>query len=123
MGFEFQSHAVEVEVCGEKYTVNLGDSKLLDEVTSWNDELQKKDYSKLSGDQMQALESDVDRYITALLGTEQWAAIQTNVGRKLDVLDKMELFAYLFSEVNGEQLSQRLTANLKRYMPELPIGL
>ena len=119
MGFEFSKHAVEVEIEGKRYELNLGDADMLDKVERWSAKLRGVDYAKLAedGGRMKLLANDVRGYLNALLGDEQFADVFK--GRKFDFIDGLELFAYLYSEVAKSRVDEGFKATLAKYMPDV----
>lgn len=117
MGFTFSSHSVEVEIEGEQYVIDLGDAEMLDKVEDWGRKLQAVDYNSLSENRTQLLSSDVQGYLTALLGKEQFSKAFKN--RRFNFIDGLELFAYLWSEVARARVAEDFRGRLAKYMPEI----
>lgn len=122
MGFSFSKHVVEVEIEGNPYQINLGDADMLDKVEKWSAKLQGVDYAKLSKDsgRMTMLAQDVRGYLKALLGDDQFGQVFER--RKFDFIDGLELFAYLYAEVERSRVDEGFMANLAKYMPDVEWG-
>lgn len=100
MGFEFKDRTVSVEVCGKHYEVVPGDADFIQAVTSKQAELQSMDESELAKDPAAIVRvSDGLRgLIDSVLGEGEAAALFE--GRKRNLLDEIELLAYLLHEIN-----------------------
>lgn len=117
MGFVFSSHSVEVEIEGRQYVIDLGDAEMLDKVEGWGRKLQAVDYNSLSENRTQLLASDVQGYLTALLGKDQFDEVFKN--RRFSFIDGLELFAYLWSELARARVAEGFQDRLAKYMPEI----
>lgn len=121
MGFQFSKNTVDVEIEGEVYVINLGDEEFLDKIEAWGEKLQKINYEKLAkdGTRMKILTNDIHSYLKALLGDDQFDVIVKRKGSKLNLIDSLELFAYLWSEVNQSKIGDRFGETLSKYMPDV----
>lgn len=116
MGFEFSNHAVEIEVAGKVYSVNMGDVDMLDEVRRWSDKLRGTDYSSMGEGANRAVADDLKGYLTALLGQRQFGEIFAD--REFDLIDGMELFAYVHSKMAESRVDEAFASTLDKYMPD-----
>ena len=117
MGFEFSKHTVDVEVGGKTYTINMGDATMLDTVERWSAKLAHTDYATMSEGRINALTIDERNYLVALLGKEQFDDVFK--GRPFDFIDGLELFAYLYSEIEKSRVDTSFMNTLSKYLPDV----
>ena len=117
MGFEFSNHKVEVEICGSIYVINMGDASMLDTVDRWGEKLRKTDYASLGDGRTKALTVDLRNYLLALLGKGQFDAVFK--GRDFNLINGLELFAYLYSEIVKSRVDVSFVQTLNKYMPDV----
>ena len=115
MGFEFSDHVVPVQIEGREYRINMGDAKLLDQVGRWGAKLSGTDYASLGEGRMDALAEDVRGYLLALLGQEQFDEVFAERG--FDFINGLELFAYLYNEVEKSSVDASFRSVLGKYLP------
>ena len=118
MGFSFQKHTVTVEIENKEYIIDLGDAEVFDSIASWGERIQNEDYADASDGQAKALSADVKGYLKILLGQEQFEDVFHN--RPWNMLDGLELFAYLYSKIAEARIGDRFDEAIARYVPDIP---
>ncbi len=102
MGFEFQTKTVELEICGQKYSVTTDNNtdKMCADIKKQADELIKR----LQEDESSVTDDEVCDFffenIDKLLGKGSSVAIF--MGRKRNFLDAAQLFNYIIRELTAD---------------------
>ncbi len=117
MGFTFQKHAVTVEIEGKEYAIDLGSAEIFDQIAAWGEKIQSASYADSPEGQAQALSSDAEGYLKILLGQEQFEDVFE--GRPWNMLDGLELFAYLYSKIAEARIGDRFDEAIARYVPNM----
>jgi len=118
MGFEFSDHKVNLEIGEKTYEVEMGDADLLDRIQEWGGKLQSIDYEKVTEGAMRLLEHDVRGYLVAMLGEEQLNSIFSEGRRRFNLIDAMELFAYIYEQVMGSNAYAGFEKRMSKYLPD-----
>ncbi len=114
-GFSFRKHEVAVEIEGREYRIQQGDAALSDRLLAVQRMAEGIDYEKLAsdGELYRTLSDKVREVIRALLGDEAFEEVLG--GRTANVIDEMELLAYLYEEVQRQADSARVDDLLARF--------
>lgn len=114
-GFSFRKHEVAVEIEGKTYKIEQGDSDMADRLLAVQQLADGISYDQLAkdGKLYRTLSGKVREVIRALLGDEAFDEVLG--GRPANVIDELELLAYLYEEVQSQADSARLDGLLETF--------
>lgn len=114
-GFSFRKHEVTVEIEGKTYKIEQGDSDMADRLLAVQKLADGISYDQLAkdGKLYRTLSGKVREVIRALLGDEAFDEVLG--GRPANVIDELELLAYLYEEVQSQADSARLDGLLETF--------
>lgn len=114
-GFSFRKHEVAVEIEGKTYKIEQGDSDMADRLLAVQKLADGISYDQLAkdGKLYRTLSGKVREVIRALLGDEAFDEVLG--GRPANVIDELELLAYIYEEVQSQADSARLDGLLETF--------
>lgn len=115
--YTLTKHELELEINGEPLTVNYGDADMIDKLQEWSTKAETLDYTHIGKDQSKILQADVENFIRAMIGKEQFDRLKKAVG-KWDLLCAVETLAILYHEVTTAKVNTSFKSIMDKYLPE-----
>lgn len=117
MGFKFSDHSVKVEIEDKEYSLKMGDAERLGKINEWAKKLVEVDYDNLNERTSAQLQNSVKQNLIGILGKEQYDDIAAS-RKDMDLIDMVELFAYLWYEVNNSSVLSGMNKKMAQYLPD-----
>lgn len=118
MSFKFTDRTFQVEIEGKKYDINLGTAETMDKLEEVRKEIDTMSSEKLAKDKQAnyKLSCSLRDFIAAILGEK--ARDEIFKGRNHNVIEELELIAYIYEESKKQEKESSLDGLLQ----ELGVG-